>query len=83
VFEIGDIVILKEEHYLSRVVYGQWDIDDVRRKPFRPLSSTMIEYHIKTLSTNSEGSPSMTWVKTDDIISVSKIRDKKLNELGI
>jgi hypothetical protein len=83
VFEIGDIVILKEEHYLSRVVYGQWVIDDFRRKPFRPLSSTMIEYHIKTLSTNSEGSPSMTWVKTDDIISLSKIRDKKLNELGI
>lgn len=82
-FEIGDIVVLKEEHYLSRVVYGKWVIDEVRRKTFRPLSSTMIEYHIKTLSVNSDGSPSMTWVKTDDIISISKIRDKKLKELGI
>lgn len=82
-FEIGDIVVLREEHYLSRVVYGQWVIDDVRRKPFRPLSTTMIEYHIKTLGVNSDGSPSMTWVKDNEIISISKIRDSKLKELGI
>lgn len=82
-FEIGDIVVLREEHYLSRVVYGQWVIDDIRRKLFREDTGTKIEYHIKTLSVNSDGSPSMTWVKPNDIISISKIRDSKLKELGI
>lgn len=82
-FEIGDIVMLKEGHHLSSMIQGHCIVDDIRKQLFREDTGTGFGYHIKTLSVNSDGSPSMTWVKDNEIISISKIRDSKLKELGI
>jgi len=84
-FEIGDIVILKEEHHLSTFLEGPCIVDEVRKfEGWRYIRvNKKNRYHIKTLNKNSDGSHSMTWVDEDEVISISDIRDTKLNELGI
>lgn len=79
--EVGDIVTLKEEHHLSTFLEGPCIVDDVRKFEIRVNKKN--RYHIKTLNKNSDGSHSMTWVDEDEVISISDIRDTKLNELGI
>ena len=79
--KVGDIVRLKEEHYLSTFLEGPFIVDDVRK--FQIRVNRKNRYHIKTLNKNSDGSHSMTWVGEDEVISISDIRDSKLNELGI
>jgi len=79
--KVGDIVRLKEEHHLSAFLVGYCIVDDVRK--FQIRVNRKNRYHIKTLNKNSDGSHSMTWVDEDEVISISEIRNLKLNELGI
>ena len=79
--KVGDIVRLKEGHQLSPFLEGPCIVDDIRK--FQIRVNRKDRYHIKTLNKNSDGSHSMTWVDEDDVISISDIRDSKLNELGI
>ena len=79
--KVGDIVQFKEEHHLSTFLEGPCIVDDVRKFEIRVNKKN--RYHIKTLNKNSDGSHSMTWVDEDEVISISDIRDTKLNELGI
>lgn len=77
--KVGDIVKLKEEHHLSELIPGLCVVDEVRKFSF---GRTPNRYHIKTLNT-SDGSHRMTWVEEKEIISISEIRQERLNELGI
>ena len=79
--KVGDIVRLKEEHHLSTFLVGYCIVDDVRK--FQIRVNRKNRYHIKTLNKNSDGSHSMTWIDEDEVISISDIRNLKLNELGI
>ena len=79
--KVGDIVRLKEEHYLSNFLEGPCIVDDVRK--FQIRVNRKNRYHIKTLNKNLDGSHSMTWIDEHEVISISDIRDSKLNELGI
>ena len=79
--KVGDIVRLKEEHYLSTFLEGPCIVDDVRK--FQIRVNRKNKYHIKTLNKNSDGSHSMTWIDEHEVISISDIRDIKLKELGI
>jgi hypothetical protein len=85
--KVGDIVRLKEEHHLSTFLVGYCIVDDVRfdlfRRKFQIRVNRKNRYHIKTLNKNSDGSHSMTWIDEDEVISISEIRNLKLNELGI
>jgi len=75
---IGEIVKLKESHYLFNFVVGLCIVDDVR-KFTRVHGKT--RYHIKTLNKNSDGLSNMTWVFEDEVISISDIREGKLNSI--
>lgn len=77
--QIGDIVKIKKEHYLSEVITGLCIVDEVRKFSFGKKPN---RYHIKTLNT-SDGSHRMTWVEEQEIISISEIRQERLSELGI
>ena len=77
--QIGDIVKFKEEHYLSELIPGLCSVDEVRKFSFGKRPN---RYHIKTLNT-PDGSHRMTWVEEKEIISISEIRQERLNELGI
>jgi hypothetical protein len=79
--KVGDIVRFKEEHYLSHVIKGYCIVDDLKIFQFRPNKPN--RYHIKTLNKDSVGSYSMAWVDEHEIISISDIRENKLNQLGI
>ena len=79
--KVGDIVRLKEEHHLSTFLVGYCIVDDVRK--FQIRVNRKNRYHIKTLNKNSDGEHSMTWIDEDEVISISDIRNLKLNELGI
>ena len=79
--KVGDIVRLKEEHHLSTFLVGYCIVDDVRKFQIRVNKKN--RYHIKTLNKNSDGEHSMTWIYEDEVISISEIRNLKLNELGI
>ena len=79
--KVGDIVRLKAEHHLSTFLEGPCIVDDVRK--FQIRVNRKNRYHIKTLNKNSDGSHSMTWIDEDEVISISDIRNLKLNELGI
>jgi hypothetical protein len=75
----GDIVRLKSEHQLYELVPGLCVVGEVRKFSFGKRPN---RYHIKTLNT-SDGSHRMTWVEEKEIISISEIRQERLNELGI
>ena len=77
--QIGDIVKLKEEHHLYELVPGLCVVGEVRKFSFGKRPN---RYHIKTLN-SSDGSHRMTWVEEKEIISISEIRQERLNELGI
>jgi hypothetical protein len=77
--QIGNIVRLKEEHHLSELIPGLCVVDEVRKFSFGKRPN---RYHIKTLNT-SDGSHRMTWIEEKEIISISEIRQERLNELGI
>jgi hypothetical protein len=81
VFEIGDIVMLKEGHHLSSMIQGHCIVDDIRK--FQINTKRPNSYHIKTINVDSDGSHRMTWVKEDEITSISIIRNERLKELGI
>ncbi len=78
--KIGDIVRFKEDNYFSKIIEGQCIIDDIKTFQF---SNKPTRYHIKTLNKDSDGSCRMTWVDENEIVSISDIRNKKLNDLGI
>lgn len=79
--KIGDIVKFKKEHYMSELMPGLCIVDDVRK--FQFSTNKPNKYHIKTLNKHSDGSCRMTWVNSDEIESISEIRVKRLNQLGI
>ena len=79
--KVGDIVKLKEEHYLFDLFNGPCIVDEVIKFELRVNKKN--RYHIKTLNKDSDDSNSMVWVDEDEVISISNIRDKKLKELGI
>jgi hypothetical protein len=79
--KLGDIVKFKQDHNLSELVPGLCIIDDIRK--FQINTKRPNSYHIKTINVDSVGSHRMAWVKEDEIISISKIRNERLKELGI
>jgi hypothetical protein len=86
--KVGDIVRLKEEHHLSTFLVGYCIIfgkiqGKVHSNGIVLRSRKKNRYHIKTLNKNSDGDHSMTWIYEDEVISISEIRNLKLNELGI
>ena len=78
--QIGDILRLKKEHHLSELISGLCVVDEVRKFSFGKRPN---RYHIKTLNKDSDGKHIMTWVEEKEIISISEIRQERLNELGI
>jgi hypothetical protein len=79
--KLGDIVKFKQDHHLSELIPGLCIIDDIRK--FQINTKRPNSYHIKTINVDSDGSHRMAWVKEDEIISISKIRNERLNELGV
>jgi len=79
--KVGDIVKFKEDHYLAEVIPGPLIVDEVKKFQFR--TNKQNRYHIITLNKDSDGSHRMTWVDKSEIISISEIRNDKLNKLGI
>jgi hypothetical protein len=76
----GDIVRLKSEHQLYELVPGLCVVGEVRKFSFGKRPN---RYHIKTLNKDSDGSHRMTWVEEQEIISISEIRQERLEKLGI
>jgi hypothetical protein len=74
---IGEIVKLKESHYLFNFVVGLCIVDDIKFT----IVKSKTRYHIKTLNKNSDGLSNMTWVFEDEVISISDIREGKLNSI--
>ena len=74
--EIGDIVILKEDHWLRERLPGYCEIVEIKGVPF------IMEFNINIMTLDSiDGSKTRVWVKESEIIAIVKIRNEKLKQI--
>lgn len=77
--KVGDIVKFKKDNHMSELMPGLCIVDDVRK--FQFSTNKPNKYHIKTLDKDLDGSYRMTWVNSDEVESISEIREEKITEI--
>lgn len=74
--KVGDIVILKEDHWLREQLPGYCEIVEIKNVPL------IMEYNINILTLDStNGNKTGVWVKESELIPIAKVRNEKINKI--
>jgi hypothetical protein len=73
--KVGDIVILKESHWLREQIPGYCEIVEIKKIP-------IMQYNISILTLDLiNGRKTGVWVRESELIPIAEIRDEKINKI--